>query len=775
MEGPSYRVDPRPSSSSSSFPPPPTTTSQPACPGAPAWGELPSDALAVIINDCGLAQSDVAAVRLTCRHWRHTGATWLRSLSPACASLEQVADIARRFPFLTSVDLTRCDTRLVGHACLCRDASSRLAGLLAALAAMPSLTALTLSDTFSERMGQKMWAAGVCAQALLDQGDVPSGAAEGDRAEQAAVAPDAVGAAHHPHQLPNQHAHPPPPQHDGRSSATPAAASVASTSTAASTLPPSTPTRGAQAPAAGEGPARASTPQAASTAPAAASGDTSSTQASEPADSAAPGPSCAAPHADLLGYGALSEPLARQSRQQQQQQQGLALGQEQEQAQPQDVDVEPEQEHAERQLHNHGQAAAADCSTPESAAAAGADAAAAAPAPGTPGPATPQQVPAASPPPVAATATGATGAAATTAATAATAPGPASAPPCAADLLLAELSDPGIKSFARAISRPGATHQHAFWLPDWFGPLASLREVAVRGRQRPASGLPPCLLWLHAGRTAPQLTSLTLTRLGLATLPEQLQHLTALTRLVAQDCSLSLMPRGIATGLSRLQHLDLSLNGLTSLPADFTAMTALQHLDLQRNKLAALPADLGRLTALTCLLLCNNQLRQLPPSLSALAAVQHLAASYNWLGGMSASLPLLCALPRLRRLELACVSDVRCRLVPPQELRLLAPQLTHLDLAANNLVPADVLGTLTCLRTLVLSDCGLLAVPPWVRRLAPSLAHLDLSTNSLSELPPWLPACGRLRYLSIAHNRLSLRVPPSVLEQMPQLRVVESE
>ena len=57
----------------------------------------------------------------------------------------------------------------------------------------------------------------------------------------------------------------------------------------------------------------------------------------------------------------------------------------------------------------------------------------------------------------------------------------------------------------------------------------------MRGRQRPASGLPPCLLWLHAGRTAPQLTRLSLTRLGLATLPEQLRHLTALTRLVAQE------------------------------------------------------------------------------------------------------------------------------------------------------------------------------------------------------------------------------------------------
>lgn len=72
------------------------------------------------------------------------------------------------------------------------------------------------------------------------------------------------------------------------------------------------------------------------------------------------------------------------------------------------------------------------------------------------------------------------------------------------------------------------------------------------------------------------------------------------------------------------------------------------------------------LSSLTCLLLNNNQLRQLPNSLSSLRALEHLSCSYNWLGGMGPSLPLLCGLPRLRRLELACVSDVRCRLVPPQ-------------------------------------------------------------------------------------------------------------
>lgn len=41
------------------------------------------------------------------------------------------------------------------------------------------------------------------------------------------------------------------------------------------------------------------------------------------------------------------------------------------------------------------------------------------------------------------------------------------------------------------------------------------------------------------------------------------------------------MQRGLASGLPRLAHLDLSCNCLTQLPPDFTALTALQHLDLQ--------------------------------------------------------------------------------------------------------------------------------------------------------------------------------------------------
>ncbi|GIL61003.1 hypothetical protein Vafri_15427 [Volvox africanus] len=750
--------------------------------GARCWASLPADALAYIINEGGLCQNDVASIRLVCVYWRATTNSHLKSLAPACTSLEQVASIAQRFPFLTNCDLTRCDTRLVGHASLCRDASAHLSSLLAALSRMPSLTTLHISDTFSERMGQKHWASLVCAQALVDLAQPPGSptsfeappamlhmdAGGGEVSDGGAVAATTtspvsvstvasvgtalaavtVGATHGSvgrtrvdlSMRPMAENVPLTPHSPGGSNSCGEVDGDADVDRAAGTsgeaLQPTAEGPSGNAAAAGEAAVLTATADEAAVLTATA-GEAAvlTTTAGEAAVLTATADEAAVLTATADEAAVLTATADE----------AAELGAE-------DSDA------AEGSVRDAG---------PEGGGGSSGGGLASPPPP--------------PPPPSAQQGHGlllkdqvtdrldARGAAQSERREMATV-----APP-PLFLNAAELADPGIKSFSRAISRPGATHQHAFWLPDWCGRLAGLQELHVRGRQRPSAGLPPCLLWLHAGRTAPQLTSLSLVRLSLVTLPEQLQYLTGLTRLVAQDCSLSLMPRGLASGLARLQYIDLSLNGLTALPADFTELTALKHLDLQRNKLVTLPADIGRLCHVTCLLLNNNQLRQLPPSMSAMRHVEVLSCSYNWLGGMGPSLPLLCNLPRLKKLELACVSDVRCRLVPPQELRFLAAHLTHLDLASNNLVPADVLGTLTSVRSLVLSDCGLLAVPPWVRRLAPSLHHLDLSNNSLSELPPWLAACTRLSYLSIAHNRLSLRVPPSVLEQMPQLEVVESE
>ncbi|GIL90558.1 hypothetical protein Vretimale_17523 [Volvox reticuliferus] len=609
--------------------------------GARCWASFPADALAYVINEGGLCHSDIASIRLVCVHWRATTNGHLKSLAPACSSLEQVASIAQRFPFLTNCDLTRCDTRLVGHASLCRDASAHLSSLLAALSRMPSLTALHISDTFSERMGQKHWASLVCAQALVNLTQ-PSESVASIEVRPGLPYMDAGGA--------------------GMSGGG-AVATVVDAAAATTTSPVSVST-------------------VASVGNALAAVSVSATHGS------------GGRQRMNLSDRLMAENLGMmQSR--------FGPGGRRGDGDGDGIEVEVDEGDVDRSgsaspppAEGHSGAAAATAAAAALTATAGVadrrahdlDAAQGTaqqmdpsggddteqPPPDHYGHVVPEQEPYESVSAVLARRIMA-----------------AAAPP-PLFLNAAELADPGIKSFARAISRPGATHQHAFWLPDWCGRLAGLQELHIRGRQRPTAGLPPCLLWLHAGRTAPLLTSLSLVRLSLVTLPEQLQYLTGLTRLVAQDCSLSLMPRGLSA-LSRLQYMDLSMNGLTALPADFTQLTALKHLELQRNKLVALPADIGRLCNLTCLLVNNNQLRQLPASMSAMRNVEVLSCSYNWLGGMGTSLPLLCNLPRLKKLELACVSDVRCRLVQPQELRFLS-HLTHLDLASNNLVPADVIG-----------------------------------------------------------------------------------
>ncbi|GFR53260.1 hypothetical protein Agub_g16042, partial [Astrephomene gubernaculifera] len=429
------------------------------------WGSLPSDALAQVVNAPCLAPADVAAVRLVCSHWRSTACSHLRTLAPgaACSSPQRLARLAERFPCLTACDLSRCDTSLVGHASLCSSARCLLAPLLASLAPLRSLTRLTLSAAFSQQMGQKHWAAALCAGALPDPPSPPT-------APPAAAATAAGGGAAGPAASLPSSSSPPPP---------------------AAPAPP--------APAAGS-----------------------------PADALA-----AAPPAVEAGAGAAH-----------------------------------------------------------------------------PGPFVPPHAP----PPSAADPSG-------------------GSPPDEAR------SDPGVGAFTRSLAHPGAALVPVYWLPDWGAGMPGLREVQLVG---PSPSPPPphiCphhpspapLLWLHAGRTAPHLAALSLTRVPLGGLPEGVGLLGGLTRLEVQDCSLSHIPPGLLGGLSRLQRLQLGNNDLVTLPPDVGLLTALTHLDMRRNRLSQLPASLSSLSRLACLRLSHNQLRLPPGPLPYLTALTRLDLSYNWL------------------------------------------------------------------------------------------------------------------------------------------------
>ena len=110
---------------------------------------------------------------------------------------------------------------------------------------------------------------------------------------------------------------------------------------------------------------------------------------------------------------------------------------------------------------------------------------------------------------------------------------------------------------------------------------------------------------------------LSLARLGLSSIPEQIGDLTALTTLNLGGNELTTLPEQIGN-LTALTFLNLSHNQLTTLPEQIGNLTALTSLHLSDNQLTTLPERIGNLTALTSLDLFNNRLTTLPEQIGDL-------------------------------------------------------------------------------------------------------------------------------------------------------------
>ncbi|MEV4541237.1 Imm1 family immunity protein [Micromonospora echinaurantiaca] len=159
-------------------------------------------------------------------------------------------------------------------------------------------------------------------------------------------------------------------------------------------------------------------------------------------------------------------------------------------------------------------------------------------------------------------------------------------------------------------------------LPESLADLTALTELRLVGNH--LTELPDWLGDLAA-----------LTRLGLGgnqltTLPESLGNLTALTWLGLSGNQLRTVPEPIRH-LTALTWLDLSGNQLEELPEWWGELTALTRLDLTENQLTGLPESMGELTALTQLFLTGNRLTALPASLGALATLTRLDLAGNQL------------------------------------------------------------------------------------------------------------------------------------------------
>ncbi len=106
-------------------------------------------------------------------------------------------------------------------------------------------------------------------------------------------------------------------------------------------------------------------------------------------------------------------------------------------------------------------------------------------------------------------------------------------------------------------------------------------------------------------------TKLSLIKMELTELPEELQDLTWLEVLSVWSNKLSELPEWMSN-FTQLQSLDVSHNRLTELPDWMGNFIQLQSLDVSRNRLTKLPDWMGNFTRLESLDVSSNRLTKLP-------------------------------------------------------------------------------------------------------------------------------------------------------------------
>ena len=116
-----------------------------------------------------------------------------------------------------------------------------------------------------------------------------------------------------------------------------------------------------------------------------------------------------------------------------------------------------------------------------------------------------------------------------------------------------------------------------------------------------------------------------------------------------QNITCTSIPQAIfANPFSRnLRVLELSCNGLQSLPSEIRHLTRLEELYLGRNRIDNLPKELGNLAHLRRLNVVHNQLREVPFWLNRLGELEWLNLSGNLIEVLP---PWLLCLPKLNKL-----------------------------------------------------------------------------------------------------------------------------
>jgi Leucine-rich repeat (LRR) protein len=250
---------------------------------------------------------------------------------------------------------------------------------------------------------------------------------------------------------------------------------------------------------------------------------------------------------------------------------------------------------------------------------------------------------------------------------------------------------------------------------------------------------------------------------------------------------------GPSSCTSRIKHLDVSFNSLTSLRADmFQGLPLLRMFSAESNQLTGvLPGSLSSCSELEYLNMANNSFHgTLGFNFSRLARLRALHLGWNRFHGrlpaslsrcrelsvvnlrrnsLSGSVPS--SFRRLRALSFFDVGDnsiagVARALRALQECRRLAVLILTTNFRGEEMpgaAAADGIRGFPSLRLLGIANCALHgAVPPWLRASA-RLNVLDLSWNRLTgQIPPWLGGFEAVYRIDLSSNALTGEIPLSL-------------
>lgn len=300
--------------------------------------------------------------------------------------------------------------------------------------------------------------------------------------------------------------------------------------------------------------------------------------------------------------------------------------------------------------------------------------------------------------------------------------------------------------------------------PDLLSNCIGLRKLRLYDCP---TDLPPCIGQLR------ELRDLEVVRCALEELPNSITQLTCLTRLVLQLGSMTSLPEGFGFRLgAHLIHLDLGLAGrvstfpwadlgpltrltylnlrglgISSMPSDaFASNSRLAHLNISLNNISSLPLSLFQLPRLRLLDISGMQLTELPEAIGNLSALTELHATDN---------PILTLPPTFS--GLTCLRAARFAATRMDQLRASdwqgVTKLELLDLSDARIEAFEEgdLSCLACLRNLDLSHNMLQRLPHTISSLT-SLTRLDLSMNRLVHVSDGLGELTQLCELHLAQD-----------------------